>query len=113
MSPIARPILAMKLFYTGMTVALIAIPAVAQPIQGPYVSGDAGITLPSSSSVSIPDTASEPNSANGPSAAASANAAINGDPGAVQSGSAGWGFGNGVRVELQGTHSQQSWGSSP
>ena len=96
----------------GLFVFMTDRPAAwAQPIQGPYIQGSAGIALPSSQPVS--QGAGNPPSASGSSAAAAANAAINGKPGAVQSGSAGWGFGNGVRVEVQGMHSQQSLGAGP
>lgn len=98
--------------FCSLAVLVTAAPAAwAQPIQGPYIQGSAGITLPSSQSIS--QGAGNPPTASGSSAAAAANAAINGKSGAAESGSAGWGFGNGVRVEVQGMHSQQSLGNGP
>lgn len=92
---------------------MTAAPAAwAQPIQGFYVQGSAGIALPSSQSVSQP-AGNAPTAAGSSAAAAAANADINGKSGAIESGSAGWGFGNGVRVEVQGMHSQQSLGNGP
>ena len=100
--------------YAALSLAVLmaaALPARAQPIQGPYIQGSAGIALPSSQPVT--SSAGNAPTPAGSSAAATANAEINGKPGAVESGSAGWGFGNGVRVEVQGMHSQQSLGSGP
>ncbi len=94
-------------------IPFLAATANAQPVTGFYVQGSAGLALPQQQSLSLssPPPAS-PQMPAGSSAAAAANTAINGDSGAVQSGSAGWGFGNGFRMELQGMHAGQGGGSA-
>ena len=86
---------------------LSAVAASAQPVSGFYVQGDAGLALPQAESLSLP--ASPPKTAQ-PSAAATANTAINSRAGMAQSGSAGWGFGNGLRMEVEGVHTGQGGG---
>jgi hypothetical protein len=81
--------------------------AEAQPVSGFYVQGSAGVALqqqpPIAPSSAMPSTSA-------PSAAAAANAAINGSPGAAESGSAGWGLANGTRLEIEGIHTTQNVG---
>ncbi len=83
--------------------------AQAQPVQGFYVQGSAGLALPGTDAISAGERApgTEPGQSAG-GAAAAANAAINSAPGPAQAASAGFGFGNGLRVEMQGMHSQQA-----
>ena len=87
---------------------LAAAAAHAQPVSGFYVQGSAGLTLPQQQSINLPSAPSGEQ----PSSAASADAAINGKPGVVQSGSAGWGFGNGLRLEMQGVHTDPGVGTT-
>jgi OmpA-OmpF porin, OOP family len=89
--------------------SLSAVAASAQPVSGLYVQGGAGLALPQAQSLSLP--ASQPNTAQ-PSAAVAANTAINSRAGTVQSGSAGWGFGNGLRMEIEGVHTGQGGGAT-
>ncbi|GAB0118017.1 hypothetical protein [Acidisoma sp. 7E03] len=88
-----------------------AAAAHAQPVQGFYVSGAAGTTLPGSSDISVGRGVAGSDAPDGANTAASANAQINEGFGTAQSGSAGWGLGNGVRVEVQGLHTQSANGS--
>jgi hypothetical protein len=77
----------------------------AQPVNGFYVAGGAGSDLSQSQTIkSGPVAGGDPGSA-----AERAAAAIN-RPGLTESGSAGWGFGNGLRMEMQGVHSENSTG---
>jgi hypothetical protein len=97
----------MKVVFVVLVLALTTVAAAqAQPVSGFYVQGSAGLALPQQTSVS-----QSPPPQSSSSAAAAANAAINSDPGTSQSGSAGWGFGNGLRMEVQGFHSAQSAGT--
>ncbi len=89
--------------------SLIVVTAEAQPVSGFYLQGGAGLALPQQQSLSLP--AGQP-TATQPSAAAATNAAINSRAGAVQSGSAGWGFGDGLRVEVEGVHTGQGGGTT-
>ncbi len=96
----------LALVLTGLTAGAAA----AQPVTGFYVQGGAGVALPQQQSLSL----SSPRPASpATSASAAANAAINGDMGAAESGSAGWGFGDGLRVELQGMHMKEAGGGDP
>ena len=99
----------MKVALALFILSLIAPGAVAQPISGFYVQGSAGLTLPSQQPLGL---ASGPPSASDPSAATTAGAAINNKAGATQSGSGGWGFGNGVRLEVEGVRASDGGGTS-
>ncbi len=95
-------------------IGMVARTAAAQPVTGFYVQGSAGLDLPQQRTLGVasPPAASAQGPAPASSAAAAANAAINGDAGGVQSGSAGWGFGNGMRMELEGMHAAQGGGAT-
>ena len=96
-----------------VSIWMLEAAAEAQPVNGLYVQGSAGLALPQQQSLSQPSLpASAQPSATASSAAAAANAAINGGAGTVQSGSAGWGFGNGLRMEVEGVHAAQGGGSA-
>ncbi len=90
-------------------IGMLAATARAQPVTGFYVQGSAGVALPQQQSLSqsSPPPASSQVQPTTSSAAAAADAAINGDAGGTQSGSAGWGFGNGFRMEMEGVHAAQ------
>jgi hypothetical protein len=92
---------------------MLAATAEAQPVTGFYVQGSAGLAFAQQHSLtqSPAPPASSETSGSETSAAAGANAAINGTGGAVQSGSAGWGFGDGFRMEVEGIHAAQ--GAAP
>jgi len=93
----------------GLMLMLMLSAAQAQPVSGFYVQGNAGLALPQQQSITLPSTVPSTPDA---SAAANADAAINPKLGAAQSGSAGWGFGNGFRMELQGVHTTQGSGAT-
>jgi OmpA-OmpF porin, OOP family len=99
----------MKLAIVFAALMLTAAAARAQPVSGFYVQGNAGLTLPQQQSITLPST--------GPgtpqnSAAANADAAISSKLGPAESGSAGWGFGNGLRMEIEGVHTTQGGGAT-
>jgi hypothetical protein len=95
-----------------VVIGMLATTAAAQPVTGFYVQGCAGLDLPQQQTLGMSPPASAQGQAPASSAAAAANAAINGGAGGVQSGSAGWGFGNGMRMELEGVHAAQGSGST-
>lgn len=86
----------------GVLIIVAAVsPAGAQPVQGLYVAGGAGITLPSSRALNAGGEATASRE-NATSAAAATKAQINSNSGLAQSASAGWGVGNGLRFEVEG-----------
>jgi OOP family OmpA-OmpF porin len=99
----------MKVTLAFFILLAVAAAAQAQPVSGFYIQGSAGAALPAQQSVNLPASSwTTPSSSTAPSAAVAANAAINAGLGSAQSGSVGWGFGNGVRMEVEGVHSQRS-----
>jgi hypothetical protein len=98
-----------RMFMRGACLAalLLAIatpPAGAQAVHGFYLQGNAGIFVQKTQSLdatlSPPVTATDADSG----AAARAGAAIGGASALSESGSVGYGFGHGLRVEVQGIH---------
>jgi OmpA-OmpF porin, OOP family len=99
----------MKVAIVFAGLMLTAAAARAQPVSGFYVQGNAGLALPQQQSVTLPSTVpTTPQT----SAAANADAAINSKLGPAESGSAGWGFGNGLRMEIEGVHTTQGGGAT-
>jgi OOP family OmpA-OmpF porin len=85
-----------------------AAAALAQPVSGFYLQGSAGLTLPQQRTISLPSA--QPNSPE--TSAAAAGAAIGGKPGVADGGSLGWGFGNGLRMEMEGVSMTQGSGAA-
>jgi hypothetical protein len=79
--------------------------AYAQPVSGFYVQGSAGLALPEQPPVTLPT--GTPGTTD-TSAAGIADATINDKPGAAESGSGGWGLGDGLRMEIEGLHTAQA-----
>jgi OmpA-OmpF porin, OOP family len=98
----------MKVVVTFAVLVLTAVAARAQPVSGLYVQGSGGLALPRQQSVTPASTTPGPP----PTSAAAAAAAINGSPGAAQTASAGWGLGNGFRLEVEGVHAAQGVGTA-
>jgi OOP family OmpA-OmpF porin len=92
----------MKLRDVLLASAMFALPlagANAQAISGPYVGVGAGVNFKQSVSGSIS------------SAAGSTSGNINSNPGPVVDLSVGWGFGNGLRAEIEGDYRQNQFKS--
>jgi hypothetical protein len=102
-----------RMFMRGACLAalLLAIampPAGAQAVHGFYLQGNTGIFFQKTQSL---DTTLAPPVATtdaDPGAAARAGAAIGGASSLSESGSVGYGFGHGLRVEVQGIHTAGS-----
>ena len=92
---------------TGLLAAglLVAASAVqAQPVTGPYVAGGVGYNMLSDINVNSSTVGGVTTSAGGTK--------LRGGSGIAGVGSFGWGFGNGMRVELEGNYRGQSISSS-
>ena len=98
---------ATSIVLVSLLLVAISPQARAQPVNGFYVAGSAGVDLSQSQTIERGSSAGvAPDSA-----AAHAAAAIN-RPGPTESGSAGWGFGDGLRMEMQGVHTGTSTSGS-
>jgi len=97
----------MKLRNALLVATFLSAPvvAMAQPVSGPYVALGAGVNLLSSTNANIRWSSGIPGTTN-PQAAETGNIRSNG--GFAGIGSVGWGFGNGLRAELEGSWLSQS-----
>ena len=101
----------MKVAIVFVAGLMLTAPAAAraQPVSGFYVQGNAGLALPQQQSITLPSAVpATPQT----SAAANADSALNSKLGPAESGSAGWGFGNGLRMEIEGVHTSQGGGAT-
>ncbi|MBW6396947.1 OmpA family protein [Roseomonas sp. HJA6] len=100
--PAASPRLRRRLPGTALAFALLAAPfaAQAQFVEGPYVAGGAGFNLLPNTGLGLDSTA-----VTGLAAAGYGNQATVGfQPGFAGVLSLGWGFGNGLRAEIEGNY---------
>jgi OOP family OmpA-OmpF porin len=98
---------AISIFLASLLFACASSESHAQPVSGFYVAGGAGVDLSQSQTIDSGPVAGGDSG----SAAERAAAAIN-RPSLTAIGSAGWGFGDGLRMEMQGVHSENSTGGS-
>lgn len=90
----------------ALLLALPTAPARAQQVHGFYLQGNTGIFFQKTQpfdATTVPQMAKA-----NPTAAERADAALRGGPAPSESGSLGYGFGSGLRVEVQGIHTAGS-----
>jgi len=89
----------MKLAYALLAASMLAAPAFADPLTGPYVSLGAGVTQFMNQPINRYGSA-------GPGFNQGSYNSATTDAGIAGTGAVGWGLGNGLRVELQGLFQQ-------
>lgn len=86
----------------ALVLALPILSARAQAVRGFYLQGNTGIVFPKTQPLET--TVAPPVATEIPGVAAQTDAAVNGGPSLSETGSLGYGFGRGLRVEVQGIH---------
>lgn len=90
------------LLAAAMLLAAASCPVEAQAVHGFYLQGNTGIFFQKTQPLETTPAGTQSQTDLG--AAQRAGAAITDTPGANESGSVGYGFGKGLRVEIQGMH---------
>ena len=93
----------LRIVLSGLVIVAAPVALAAQPVNGLYVAGSAGINLQKSQSITIDRPIEAPGQTAGTASSAPSSITLPSSTGPTGVGSVGYGFGNGWRLEAEGS----------